>query len=622
MIQYAWLVPFISFLGLPLCLFFGKRTWEKGGSIAIVLIGISLILSILAGMEAIEGKKLLIEINWMGLVGFSGIYVDRIAGLMLIAVSWVSFLIVMFSLGYMHEDTGRPRYYALVCLFIGAMQLFVISLDMVTMFVAWEIMGFCSYALIGFWYERMPAMRGSLKAFLTTRIGDIFLLAAMLLIYLNLGTLNIVKINSSPAQLGRSLVTMISIFMLIGAIGKSSQIPLWGWLWEAMEGPTTVSALIHAATMVNAGVYLMARMFPFVSSSNTALLATSYVGGLTAFLAATLAFTEYDIKRVLAYSTISQLGYMLLAVGLGGVGRGIFHLLSHSSFKALLFLCSGAVLHATLDTRDMRKLGGLWKPMKLTAIAMLVGSLSLAGIPPFSGFFSKGLVIETAAVNGDMILYLLAVLTSALTAFYIFRMWFMTFFGWREKPPEEFHVHEAPKVMLIPLYALVATTFALSFLGEDVMAQVSSAMGYLSSKYSEGVVEIGRVVALVSRVHIPEPLIEPITLTLAVTGLALATYMYYISRPPDLTRTFLFKLLDEKYGTDIFYYGLATLFREYVSPFMIWFDRKVVDGVVNAIGKGFLVLGDYMRRIHTGVVQDYIEILVLGIVLLLLLMLL
>ena len=470
-LDYAWLIPALPALAAALIALFGLRTPEKGGWLAVLLVGLAGVLSLAVFFEGLGqvgwDSPHLREFNWFTTgdraVDF-GLYIDPLTIFMLFTVGILVTLIALYSTAYMHaEGTGRRRYYAELTLFITGMLGLVVSSNLLMLFVFWEVMGLCSYLLIGYWYEKPSAASAAKKAFLTTRVGDAFFLVGLGILFVEFGTLDFDALFSLAAAgaegVSHNALLLANTCIFIGAVGKSAQFPLHTWLPDAMEGPTTVSALIHAATMVKAGVYLVARMYPVLVLTPELLVAVAVIGGFTALFAASLALTNWDLKRVLAYSTLSQLGYMFLGLGvagalfwahgdhaaaigalaLTGVTVAIFHLFSHAFFKAGLFLSAGSVghaMHGAANPYDMRAMGGLRKHMPITAFAMLMGTISIAGIPPFSGFFSKDAILhevflaatETGAVL-YWVLYAMAVLTAAMTAYYMFRLYFLTFEG-------------------------------------------------------------------------------------------------------------------------------------------------------------------------------------------------
>jgi len=659
MIEYAWLIPVAPFLAFPISLFFGKKTWNQGAGIGIIASTIALVLSVLVSIDVIVYGVTLDKdyLNWIALEGYDlsiGILVDQLTVVMLLVVSLIGLLVNVYSIAYMHGEEGLPRYYAEISLFIGSMLTLVLSNNLLLLYIGWELVGLCSYLLIGFWYKRQDAASASKKAFITTRFGDAFMLAGIALIFAHYHTLNIRKIiDYILVEPNLWLITIIGVLLFLGAVGKSAQIPLLGWLWDAMAGPTTVSCLIHSATMVKAGVYLVARIYPLFAASPITLTVIAYTGGITAFVAATMAFAAWDIKKILAFSTISQLGYMIMGLGVGGYAASIFHLLSHSMFKALLFLGAGSVIHA-VGSNDIRKMGGLLKPMKITAYTMLIGALSLSGIPPFSGFFSKDLVIEAAYHAGDYFLYYLSVITAMMTAFYIFRLWFYTFMG---DLRSNVHPHEAPKVMTVPLMILATGATIVGFFEYFGFLEFITEpfIEYPIHMSHEGFLEtaIGAIGFTFSRTlpAIPEFIVPVFTLPFVLIGLGISTAIYYkhsIS-PEVITRykfgKVLYHILESRYGVDWFYnfiaekvaYGVfskALMAVEYyvidgivnaigkasilLAVFSDLFDRYVIDGIVNGIGKVSMAIGDRVRRIQTGIVQNYISLVAVGILLLLL----
>jgi NADH-quinone oxidoreductase subunit L len=465
-----WLVWALPFISIPFVLVLSRwrriRDW-----FAAIVVGISFLLAVSLLMNVQGGRVIDSSIPWLSAYGFTlTAHIDGLAAFLAVIVNSLGFLIVVYSQGYMEHETGLPRYYSLVLLFIGAMTGLVIAGNFLQLYVFWEIVGICSAFLIAFWYDRPEAVRAGLKAFLVTRVGDAALLIGFVWLYANAGSVDFQKLTLMASQgfIPASLLTTTGILVLVGAMGKSAQVPLHIWLPDAMEGPTTVSALIHAATMVNAGVYLVARTYPIFSSSSTWLTGVGWVGVISALLAASVATVTMDIKRVLAYSTISQLGLMFAALGTGTSGGWFasqFHLMSQGFFKALGFLAAGSIIHM-LGTRDMVDMGGLRKRMPLTFIAFLFFTLALAGVPPFVGFWSKDLIItelSLANMNGQVLLVLLV---SILTSFYMFRALFKVFFGPESRMATERDVHEAPRIMTIPLMILSACVLVLGFTEE------------------------------------------------------------------------------------------------------------------------------------------------------------
>src|SRR5436305_5040492 len=532
--------------------------------------------------------------------------IDNLSSLMLVLVSFLCLLIFIYSLGYMHEEEGKPRYYAEVSLFATGMLGTVSADNFLQLLIFREIMRLCTYRLFGFCYDKPEAAAAAKKAFLVTRVGDVLFLVGVLVIWNEFGTLRFNEIAPRVGLLNGQLLTLIPLLLFGGAVGKSAQFPLHTWLPDAMEGPTTVSALIHAATMVKAGVYLTARSFiflvplaPGVEPPFTAILVIAAIGGFTTLFAASMAVVNNDIKRVLAFSTISQLGYMFLGLGAGafimatdksrgaevnsaGYSAALYHLFNHAFFKALLFLSAGSVIHA-VDTNNMREMGGLSAPMPVTSRVMLFGALALAGMPPFSGFFSKGEILSVtfdagADHPGFYLLYLLGLLTAFLTAFYAFRLWFMTFHG--EYPGHD-HQHESPRVMTTPLLILAGFTL------------ISGLLAYPMQGFGN-LVFFGRPDTGFPLVGIPwwHYGLEAMSMGVAGLGIVLAWSMYAVPQvPPERFAkapgaAFIHRMLTKRYWIDDVYDASGRTVIVGVARGLDWFDRTVVDGIVNAVGRG------------------------------------
>ncbi len=646
--EYTWLIPLLPIIGLLLAAAFGKKTPEGGGYLVVASVVAACVLSLLVAYEFFTGDGTPVYASqvWIDLGTINGTqyqfeigyYVDYLTALLLIVVSILCSLIVIYSLGYMHEEGERKRrYYVEIALFITGMLGMVVASNYLTAFIFWEIMGLCSYLLIGFWYYKPSAARAAKKAFLTTRIGDISFMLGIIALFGAFGTLNYHDlfnpefVESFDVNYGLLLFAMLCFFG--AAIGKSAQFPLHDWLPDAMEGPTTVSALIHAATMVKAGVYLVARSFPLMVHTPEVMIVIAVIGGFTAFFAATQALNNYNIKRVLAYSTISQLGFMFLALGCGGyiiataaadehlleVGNagymaGVFHLMNHAFFKALLFLAAGAVIHA-VHTEDMRKMGGLSKKLKITSLVMLIGALAISGIPPFSGFWSKDLVLESAIAAAGVnpwfwILYIAGTVTAFMTAFYMFRLWFMTFKG--EESEAAHHAHEAPAVMWAPLVVLA---IAATITGLFLLAPDGGLPAVIFTVSPEGTPIPGETLGLgwIEKFFTAWP--TYISLAMAVFGIGVA-YLAYYKKTLSLeffakgSNKKVYDVLQRRYYFPEFYdfvgekgmYGLARL--------IDFIDRKVVDGVVNAIASIAVGTSGRFRKVQTGMTQTYAAVIV------------
>jgi len=467
----CWAIPFIGALFVPLAAKIRRRGvgWY---AVAVTLLAAVCILSMIPSVIGEHAEAHVYSIPWMPALEIDlSVLVDPLSVMMANIAACIGLLIMIYSVSYMETEKATPRFFFFMLLFVGGMIGLVMANNLLQMYFFWEVVGLCSYSLIGFWYNRAEAAKAGMKAFIVTRIGDIFLLLGILLLYANTGTFNFLEIRELIAAGQVSIPALaVSLLMLIGAIGKSAQVPLHVWLPDAMEGPTPVSALIHAATMVKAGIYLVARTYVLFSLVQPWLTTITYVGGITAFLAATMALTSSDLKRVLAYSTISQLGMILSAIGIGtelGLFASQFHVISHALFKSLLFLCAGVVMHAT-HTLNLRQLGGLRKEMPITFIVSIIGAFSLAGIPPFSGFWSKDTLFEAAIAANNLPLYILLFGTSVLTAMYSIRWIALVFLGKKSEVLEHHHIHDPKPTITVPLVLLAAASCVMGFFKSPV----------------------------------------------------------------------------------------------------------------------------------------------------------
>jgi NADH-quinone oxidoreductase subunit L len=619
--QLVWLIfflPLISFAIIAVFIRpFVKPQYRVAGYITITAIAGSLALSIWALLTVMGEHEHVIAVpavNWLTLGAFSfnvGILMDSLTAVMLVVVTTVSLMVQIYSQGYMHGDPGYHRYYAWMSLFTASMLGLVLASSLLMMFIFWEMVGLCSYLLIGFWFHRPSAANAAKKAFIVTRLGDFGFLAALLILYTNTGTFDIIQLRALAVAgtLGGAVLTWSAIGIFAGAAGKSAQFPLHVWLPDAMEGPTPVSALIHAATMVAAGVFLVARMLPLFEHSTAALNTVAIIGGFTAIFAASMGLVAVDIKRVLAYSTVSQLGYMMLGLATGGVAIGIFHLFNHAFFKALLFLGSGSVNHAT-GTFDMREMGGLRKIMPWTYGLFLIGSLSLAGIWPLAGFWSKDEVLASA-LEKQPILFALAIITVFMTAFYMFRVVFMTFGGESRAKAHghgegHSHAHESPKVMVIPMLILGILAVVSGFW--NVGGQFSALLG-------EGHGTRGFLEGFFGVFTHPLPWIA---LIVAALGILLA-YALYSARwisAEKIGRAFkpLYIVFLNKYWLDTLYEKFivgAALLSGLFARFQ-WFDSNIVDGAATNISDITIGSGKAARHLHTGQLQLYALTMAIG----------
>ena len=536
--------------------------------------------------------------------------VDALSSLFLLIITGIGFLIHVYSTSYMHHDEGMVKYFAYLNLFVFSMLLLILGANYLVMFIGWEGVGLCSYLLIGFWFKNRDYTNAAKKAFVMNRIGDLGFLVGMLLVLFHFGTLSYKELfgvmSTNSGMVDSSVYMWISICFFIGATGKSAQIPLYTWLPDAMAGPTPVSALIHAATMVTAGIYMIARSGVLYSLAPFTLHIVAIIGLTTALVAATIAIRQYDIKKVLAYSTVSQLGFMFLALGVGAYTTAVFHVMTHAFFKALLFLGSGSVIHAMGGEQDIRKMGGLGKHMRITAITFLLGCLAISGFPLFSGFFSKDAIL-TAAFAHDPILYYLGVVAAMMTAFYMFRLYFLTFTGdFRGTEDQHHHLHESPIAMTFPLMVLALLSVVGGFVGmPEVMSEHNMFAEFLAP-----------VVKNMAEHHI-----EPTTEWMLMGGSVVASLImivvaYTVHRKPAFAESKgLAKVLENKWYVDEIYDAVIVRPIEMLSGVLDRFVEKMgIDGIVNGVGKTVKWGGDRLRLLQTGQVGFYIFIMVLGIV--------
>ncbi len=648
MLESVWLIPIFPAIGFLINGFFGKHLGKKTvATIACSALGLSFLTSILIffeliGRPASERVFEKVIFDWVVSGSFQtviGYQIDPLSILMALVVTGVSFFIHIYSVGYMHDDPGFPRYFTYLNLFVFMMLNLVLANNFLLMFVGWEGVGLCSYLLIGFWYEKDSAANAGKKAFVVNRVGDFGFLLGLFLLYTSLGkhgiwTLDFTEVFANARLLDYGTVTAITILLFVGACGKSAQIPLYVWLPDAMEGPTPVSSLIHAATMVTAGVYMVARCNILYTMAPVSMAIVAIVGVATAIYTASIGFCQNDIKKVLAYSTISQLGYMFLGVGVGAFSAGIFHLMTHAFFKGLLFLGAGSIMHALSGELDMRKMGGLRKKIPFTFWTFFVATLAIAGIPGLSGFFSKDEILWQAfsSSHGHFLLWLVAAVAAGMTAFYMFRALFMTFFGEsRVDPHVAHHVHESPKIMTVPLMVLAVLSIIGGYIGvphvlgganhiHEFLAPVFGAVqepakthagiSLISQAWASGGEQAGHSAAL-------EFLMMAISVGIALIGIGMA-YLFYVKNPalPKLLaekQRGLYKLIYNKYYVDelyevLFINSLKGLGRG------LWkgFDEFIIDGTVNGIAYLIGWISSVMRKMQTGMVQNYAFSMVVG----------
>lgn len=630
--QLIWLIPVLPLIGFLINGLFGKRLPRSGvHTVACGSVFISFLLAVnafiqLLQLPASQRSFELVLFDWIPVGTFNaqmGFLLDPLSTVMILVVSGVGFLIHVYSIGYMAHDPEYSRFFTYLNLFTGAMLTLVLANNFLLMFVGWEGVGLCSYLLIGFWYERKSATNAGNKAFIVNRIGDFGFILAVMLIFWSVGSINFKEVfELAPQQLavGGGIITAATLLLFLGATGKSAQIPLYVWLPDAMEGPTPVSALIHAATMVTAGVYMVARCNVLYMMAPTSLLVVAIVGMATAFMAATIGLFQNDIKRVLAYSTVSQLGYMFLACGVAAFGAGIFHLMTHAFFKALLFLGAGSVIHAMSDEQDMRKMGALKKKLPITYLTMLMATLAISGIPLFSGFFSKDEILwqSFASAYGSPILWVAGWITAGLTAFYMFRLIYLTFFGKETRADEEtvHHIHESPKSMTTPLIILGV----LSVIGGYVGLPKALGGGAWFEHWLAPVFEHGEEIArkhAVEHSHATEYLLMAASVLIVVIFILLARryYVTHIEKTGAIREKFagLHHVIYNKYFVDEAYFAVV------VNPLIrlsntLWqrFDVAVIDGFVN--GAAWLVgqVSSGVRKAQTGMIRSYAFVFLFG----------
>jgi NADH-quinone oxidoreductase subunit L len=574
----------------------------------------------------------------------AGFFVDHLTAVLLIVVTTIGMLVHIYSVGYMAHDDGYWRFFAYLNLFMFSMLLLVLADSWLVLFVAWELVGLCSYLLIGHWYHKNSAALAAKKAFIVNRVGDVGFALGIMAIFVNTGTLNIRDSIEALTTTGLTAqgpgfpipIAIVALLLFAGAVGKSAQFPLHVWLPDAMEGPTPVSALIHAATMVNAGVYMVARANGIFALAPEVMTVVAGIGIFTAILAASIAMTQTDIKRVLAYSTLSQLGYMFAALGVGAWTAAIFHLMTHGFFKGLLFLGSGSVIHAVHEEQDMRKMGGLAKKIPQTYWTMLIGAVAIAGIPPLSGFFSKDEILGEAFKNHFAWVWAIGIFVAILTAFYMFRLIALTFWGEsRVDPAVEPKIHESPRVMTVPLWLLAIPSIGLGallawpgpplgpLLGSDAVGTLT---GWLEPVFSAGLALLGHSEEPFSLFGLDGTLLV-ISVAVAVAGVLTAWRLFGVQLGPirgagrpgqvrALTARipFLYRASVNKWWFDDIYHVLFIVIGGRVADAAAWFDRNIVDGIVNGIGSVTRRSGSSLARVQTGRVQNYALGIALGLI--------
>jgi NADH-quinone oxidoreductase subunit L len=642
-LEYLWIIPLLPLLGAAINGFFGAKWPNKiVNTIALSATG----LSFLSALEAVREfvtyvaptgqifRKEFFDWIFTGAsagnfrVGFD-LQMDQLTVVMVLVVTGVGFLIHIYSTGYMAHEGGYYRFFSYLNLFMFFMLILVLAANYALLFVGWEGVGLASYLLIGFYFLKKSASDAGKKAFIVNRIGDFGFMLGMFLLFRTFHTLDFSQLFSKIAEQRWpheawgvfGTFTIASLLLFMGATGKSAQLPLYVWLPDAMEGPTPVSALIHAATMVTAGVYVVARSHILFRHSETALVVVAVVGCATAFFAATIGLVQTDIKRVLAYSTVSQLGYMFLACGVGAFSAGIFHLMTHAFFKALLFLAAGSVIHAIGGEQDMLRMGGLRKSIKYTFATMFIATLAIAGIPPLAGFFSKDSILLSAyRIPGGHPLYIIGLLTALLTAFYMFRLVFLTFWGKPRYDEHHVHVHESPWSMLGPLVVLAV----LSVIGGWVAAPALWSGGkdyfaeFLAPVFGSGEGSGAAVVLDEAAAHNLEWALAMVAVLTAALGIAVAYWLYVRQpkKPSELAKSLqpVYKMLLNKYWVDELYAETVVRPLVWVSDHVLWkiVDVEAIDGTVNGIAHGAAAVGDGVRHTQSGNTRSYAAWVVVG----------
>ncbi|MBA5867979.1 MAG: NADH-quinone oxidoreductase subunit L [Nitrospira sp. CR1.3] len=637
------LIPVFPLLAVILNGLAGNRySHETAHRLAWGSVGLSFLctIGVFADLLQTGGAREVIAYQWIfggDLTVNLAYLVDPLTCAMLLVVTGVGLLIHVYSVGYMHGESGFTRFFTYMNLFMVSMLLLVMGNNYLVLFIGWEGVGLCSYLLIGYYYDKVSAAKAASKAFVVNRIGDAGFLLAIFLVFINFKTLDYTKVFAQVGQLSPEMATAIALCLLVGAVGKSAQIPLYTWLPDAMEGPTPVSALIHAATMVTAGVYMIVRNHAIFDLSPTALTIVGLIGGLTALFAATIGLVQTDIKRVLAYSTVSQLGYMFLGCGIGAYTAAIFHLMTHAFFKALLFLSAGSVIHALSGEQDIRKMGGLSSKIPWTHRLFLIGTIAIAGIPPFAGFWSKDEIMAHAFTHHQYLLYGMAAVGAFLTSFYMFRLAYLTFYGRsRMDHHTEEHVHESPMVMIAPLMVLGLLSLAGGFIGfppeHGWLHQFLAPVAGIAGEHEVGT---GLVLTLMM-----------IATGIAFLGWGLAHYLYSLSpAAPDRwaakTQSIYTTLLNKYYVDELYDFLFVEPTKKW-GLLLDWFDRTVIDGMVravghlaelgaagstwiekhviygglNVIGYGNHLMARQWRQLQSGMVHHYAAIIVAGLFLL------
>ena len=613
----ATLVPLLPFAGFLINgLFRNYLSKSMTGIIGSGTVLASFVLSVMIFMDARAEGFQAVTVTWFDFISVGKLHIpfafqiDQLSTLFLLIITGVGFLIHLYSTAYMHEEAGPhfARYFSYLNLFVFSMLLLVMGSNFIILFIGWEGVGLCSYLLIGYWFKNVDYGYAARKAFIMNRIGDVGFLVAIFLMIAHFGSVEFGDVFGKASGVGVGAVTAITLLLFVGATGKSAQIPLYTWLPDAMAGPTPVSALIHAATMVTAGIYMVARSHVLYDLAPVSQTVVAVIGVATALWAATIALKQNDIKKVLAYSTVSQLGYMFLGLGVGAYTGAVFHVMTHAFFKALLFLGAGSVIHATGGEQDMRKMGGLGRRLPVTHITFLIGCIAIAGIPPFSGFFSKDEILS-AAYAKNPIYYWVGVFTALLTAFYMFRLYAMTFRGaFRGTDDQSRHLHESPVAMTLPLVVLAVLAAVAGFLGIPAVFAPNAhwLARYLGPVVGEGGAEVERGMGIILIV---------ISVVVALIGTIAAWARF--GRKPELGEPAGFgKVLANKWYVDEIYNAVFVRPLDILAQVLVFIDKHIVDGIVNGVGKLVQYGSRQLRLLQSGLVGGYVLLMVVGILIL------
>lgn len=633
-VALAWLIPVLPLLGFVATLALNKPLKDRVAWLPTAIAAATFVFSIAVFLQVqAEQAAYVVDVaTFIDVGGFTvnwSILVDQLTAVMLLVVTGVGTLVHVYSWGYMDGDSRFGRFFAYLNLFMGSMLVLVLGGSLLILFVGWEGVGVSSFLLIGFWFEDIANGVAAKKAFIANRIGDVSLMIAMYFAFDQFGTLDFYRVDhggmlEQPGVLAAGGALALALLLLGGAAGKSAQLPLFVWLPDAMAGPTPVSALMHAATMVTAGVYLMARTSPVFVQSLDAMTVVAWIGAITALLAALIALRQDDIKKILAYSTVSQLGYMVLGIGVGAFAEGIFHLVTHAFFKGLLFLAAGSVMHAMANQADAWRMGGLRKAMPITFWTSAVAVWAISGVPPLSGFWSKDQILTTAYEHGFTAIWVVGVLTAVLTAFYMTRWFVLIFLGeprWREGDEVAdphghgkvaLHPHESPTSMTTPLVVLAALSAVAGALNLEHHGPFWT---WLQPAVADG----EEAFAAAAHGSLGEPALIGISIVAAVLGVAAAVAVYWrrdmsVGKRAEPLRGPVAELLERKFFVDEAYQAVLTGFGGWFAQRSADFDRVVVDGVVNGAGRSSTAAGGIARRVQTGLVRGYLAAFVLGVV--------